>query len=148
MLCAAVAIAIALSSYFKAPLLRLLLNTVIIYQGYAGAAALIALSMRRSRIAKLAAYPSASPKVVSRTIPISSTVGYSTTYQPPRPQLKIVPPERMIHSKIYIGDDTAIVGSANLTKAGLWRNYETITIFEGDEVKEIEKMFLEIWSAA
>ncbi len=146
MLCATVAIAIALSNYLKIPLLRLLLNAVIIYQGYASAAALIALSMHRPRIA-LVTYPSASPKTVSRAIPISSTVGYSTTYQPSKPQLKIVPPERMVHSKIYIGDDIAIVGSANLTHAGLWRNYETITIFEGEEVREVEKMFLEIWNS-
>ncbi len=61
--------------------------------------------------------------------------------------LKLVHVERFVHSKIYVCDDVAIVGSANLTRAGLWKNYETITIFEGEEVREVEKMFLEIWNS-
>jgi len=35
---------------------------------------------------------------------------------------------RFTHSKIYIIDDTGAVGSANLTRSGLWNNLETLVI--------------------
>ncbi len=49
------------------------------------------------------------------------------------------------HAKIYVIDDVALVGSANLTEAGMWRNLElAIVLREPDLVKEIEQQFLKI----
>ncbi len=46
------------------------------------------------------------------------------------------------HSKIYILDKKAVVGSANLTKKGLWHNWESIAIIKNENiVKEIARVF-------
>ncbi len=51
-----------------------------------------------------------------------------------------------VHSKLYVIDDVAISGSANLTVSGLWKNYETITIFEGREARDVVSLFKKMWN--
>ncbi len=66
-----------------------------------------------------------------------------------RVPLRIYPVSRLVHSKIYIVDGVAVTGSVNLTKTGLWRNTETITIHEDpQEVREIEEQFMALWTGA
>ena len=64
-----------------------------------------------------------------------------------RVDLRVVPKSRFVHSKILIVDDIGIIGSANLTKAGLWHNIETIAVFFGEEVKKVEETFNSVWRA-
>ncbi len=66
----------------------------------------------------------------------------------PRIHLRTVPRSRFVHSKIYIIDDVGIIGSANLTRAGLWHNMETIAIFTDKELSEIEEAFNTVWKSA
>jgi phosphatidylserine/phosphatidylglycerophosphate/cardiolipin synthase-like enzyme len=49
----------------------------------------------------------------------------------------IVIHEHDIHAKIYAKEGYAVVGSANLTEQGLWKNAEHIVIFEGEEAEQI-----------
>jgi len=49
----------------------------------------------------------------------------------------IVINEHSIHAKIYVKEGYAVVGSANLTESGLWKNAEHIVIFEGEEAEQI-----------
>lgn len=64
-----------------------------------------------------------------------------------RVDLRVVPKSKFVHSKILIVDDIGIIGSANLTKAGLWHNIETIAIFSGEEIKKVEEAFNNVWKA-
>lgn len=64
-----------------------------------------------------------------------------------RIDLRVVPKSRFVHSKILIVDDVGIIGSANLTRAGLWHNIETIAIFVGEEVMKVEEAFNSAWRA-
>ncbi len=68
-------------------------------------------------------------------------------FGPPRKllEVKFVPEEKFVHSKIYIFDDVAFIGSANLTYNSLWKNVETVEIFKGEEVQKIEEEFHKIW---
>ncbi len=53
--------------------------------------------------------------------------------------------DEQLHSKIYIIDDVAIIGSANLTESGLFRNIEFVAVIRNPElIKEIEDLFEEI----
>jgi len=53
--------------------------------------------------------------------------------------------DEQLHSKMYIVDDVAIVGSANLTESGLFRNIEFVAVIRDPElIKEIEELFEEI----
>ncbi len=55
-------------------------------------------------------------------------------------------PKRFVHSKFYIGEDTAISGSANLTYRGMHSNIEHIEIRKDPEyIKELEKEFWRLW---
>lgn len=54
----------------------------------------------------------------------------------------------LVHSKIIIVDDEAIVGSANLTRTALWRNHETVTIYEPGESGEAVEAFERLWREA
>ncbi|MCE4602028.1 MAG: phospholipase D-like domain-containing protein [Desulfurococcales archaeon] len=60
--------------------------------------------------------------------------------------VKVYPARAIVHSKMYIIDGVAVTGSANLTRSGLWRNMETITIHEGPEAEEVASQFLKAWS--
>jgi len=55
----------------------------------------------------------------------------------PPPLDIIVVQEYSIHTKIYAKEGYAVVGSANLTEQGLWKNAEHIVIFEGEEAEQI-----------
>ena len=46
------------------------------------------------------------------------------------------------HSKLYILDDEAIIGSANLTESGLWKNWESLVIIKRkDLIKKLVDVF-------
>ena len=67
------------------------------------------------------------------------------------PKLNIkISRKAFVHSKIYIIDGSyAVVGSANLTHAGLWENIETVTIYrDPEEVEEVKKDYLKLWIMA
>ncbi len=50
-----------------------------------------------------------------------------------------------VHSKIYIIDSKAMVSSANLTISGLWKNTETLVVFDKPSfVDEIAKTYEEL----
>ena len=54
--------------------------------------------------------------------------------------------ERFIHEKIYLADDYAIVGSANLTYSGLHKNVEHIeVIHDGEKLSQMGRHFEELW---
>ncbi len=80
----------------------------------------------------------------SSTIPLSL---FSMTYVLiKKGKVKVASmPKTFIHSKLYIIDDVVISGSANLTVSGLWKNYETITIFKENEAKELVSLFKKMW---
>jgi phosphatidylserine/phosphatidylglycerophosphate/cardiolipin synthase-like enzyme len=56
------------------------------------------------------------------------------------------------HAKLYIFDDAALVGSANLTDAGMMANREGVVCFERDEdqetIEEVRLLFAELWNDA
>lgn len=64
-----------------------------------------------------------------------------------RVDLRVVPKSRFVHSKILVVDNVGIIGSANLTKTGLWHNIETIAIFVGEEAEKVEEAFNSVWRA-
>ncbi|MCL4380937.1 phospholipase D-like domain-containing protein [Candidatus Marsarchaeota archaeon] len=56
--------------------------------------------------------------------------------------------KQFIHEKIYIGNSSAIVGSANLTYSGTHRNIEYIEVIrEKEKIKSLEKHFDSLWSS-
>ncbi len=56
------------------------------------------------------------------------------------------------HAKVYLFDDAALVGSANLTDAGMMANCEAVVCFDRDEdqatIEEVRSLFAELWSDA
>jgi len=66
----------------------------------------------------------------------------------PRSNLRLkVVTDKFIHEKLYISDDNAIVGSANLTYAGMHKNIEHIELInEQDKVNQLSEHFDELWS--
>lgn len=64
-----------------------------------------------------------------------------------KPQnIRLKVPKSFVHAKMYIADNRAIAGSANLTYKGMHRNIEHIEIIESeDEVSRLRKQFWEIW---
>jgi hypothetical protein len=56
------------------------------------------------------------------------------------------------HAKIYIFDDAALLGSANLTDAGLMANREAVICLDQSEdldaIEEVRSLFLELWESA
>jgi len=74
--------------------------------------------------------------------------GVIREFGPPRQlvKLKFAPSEgKFIHSKIYIVDDRGFSGSVNLTFKSINENIETVTIYEGEDIGELEKQFYDIW---
>lgn len=55
------------------------------------------------------------------------------------------------HAKIYIFDDTALLGSSNLTAGGLFANREAVICLDQpddtDAVEDIRALFVELWDA-
>lgn len=59
--------------------------------------------------------------------------------------------DRSFHSKIYIfGDNIALVGSANLTRAAVWTNQEVVVTIPSDDKRflELATLFAEYWEDA
>lgn len=67
-------------------------------------------------------------------------------WQPPSIDVKIID-ERFVHAKIYaIDGNYAVVGSANLTEHGMWKNVEHLIIFDDEtSVEQIENDFALLW---
>lgn len=55
------------------------------------------------------------------------------------------------HAKIYMFDDAALLGSSNLTDAGLYANREAVICLDQpddlDAIEDIRALFLELWDA-
>lgn len=59
--------------------------------------------------------------------------------------------DRSFHAKLYIfGNDFAMVGSANLTRAAVWTNQEVIVTIPSDDPRfsELAGLFVEYWEQA
>ncbi len=67
--------------------------------------------------------------------------------RPRRQRINVrVASESFVHEKVYISDSSAIVGSANLTHAGLHKNVEHIEVIDDQEkVRALERHFNELW---
>ncbi|MGC8496020.1 MAG: phospholipase D-like domain-containing protein [Candidatus Micrarchaeia archaeon] len=53
-----------------------------------------------------------------------------------------------VHEKLYIGDNEAIVGSANMTYSGTHRNIEHIEVIsDSNEIKKLRRHFYELWDS-
>lgn len=56
------------------------------------------------------------------------------------------------HAKIYVFDDAAMLGSANLTQAGFGGNREAVASFDngidGEVVDDVRRLFSELWESA
>jgi phosphatidylserine/phosphatidylglycerophosphate/cardiolipin synthase-like enzyme len=54
--------------------------------------------------------------------------------------------ESFVHEKIYLGDDHAVVGSANLTYSGLHKNVEHIEVIrDSAKLSQMSRHFEELW---
>lgn len=63
-----------------------------------------------------------------------------------RVHLKI--PKRFVHAKMYLGNRSAIEGSANLTYVGTHRNIEKINIISNQEsIDELRNQFWKMWNS-
>lgn len=52
----------------------------------------------------------------------------------------------LVHAKIYVIDESyAVVGSANCTESGFYRNIEYVIVFEGEEVERIMEDYATLW---
>ncbi|VVB76767.1 PLD-like domain protein [uncultured archaeon] len=57
-------------------------------------------------------------------------------------------PKSFVHAKMYIGDDLAIEGSANLTYAGMHKNVEHVEVItDRARVAELRRQFIELWNS-
>jgi hypothetical protein len=52
------------------------------------------------------------------------------------------------HSKIYIFDDSALVTSANLSKAAFEKSIEAGVILTGEQVKKVKRRFERLWKSS
>ena len=58
-------------------------------------------------------------------------------------------PKGFVHAKMYIGEKTAIVGSANLTYAGMHQNVEHIDVIrDRGQIADLKKQFFSMWNSA
>lgn len=68
-----------------------------------------------------------------------------------RPGIAIRYLTHRFHAKIYLSDAAALLGSANLTDAGLQKNREAVIFLGGSEdadaLKEVRNLFQELWGA-
>lgn len=53
-------------------------------------------------------------------------------------------PQEFVHAKMYVGDGSAIDGSANLTYMGMHKNIESIRVTS--DAREVEKMKRNFWT--
>ena len=60
--------------------------------------------------------------------------------------IHIVMPKKFVHAKMYISDNEAIAGSANLTYRGMHKNVEIIEIMrDSDSINSMQKTFWKMW---
>lgn len=60
--------------------------------------------------------------------------------------VKIKKPGAFVHAKMYIADDEAIEGSANLTYSGMHKNIEGISVTrDRDRVYQMKEQFWKMW---
>ncbi len=56
------------------------------------------------------------------------------------------------HAKIFVFDETSLLGSSNLTGGGMMKNREAVVYLNtedhGDEIDEVRALFSELWDAA
>ncbi len=68
------------------------------------------------------------------------------------PNLSVRYLTRRFHAKIFVFDDVALVGSANLTSGGLMENREAVICFDREEdietIDGIKSLFAEMWESA
>jgi phosphatidylserine/phosphatidylglycerophosphate/cardiolipin synthase-like enzyme len=58
-------------------------------------------------------------------------------------------PREFVHAKMYIGDNAAAEGSANLTYAGMHRNVEHIDlIYDRKRIADLKRQFQALWDSA
>jgi phosphatidylserine/phosphatidylglycerophosphate/cardiolipin synthase-like enzyme len=58
-------------------------------------------------------------------------------------------PKGFVHAKMYIGDNLAVVGSANLTYAGMHENVEHIDVIsDRGRINDLKKQFMGLWNSA
>ncbi|MEM4099449.1 MAG: phospholipase D-like domain-containing protein [Candidatus Micrarchaeaceae archaeon] len=58
-------------------------------------------------------------------------------------------PASFVHAKIYISDEAALYGSANLTYAGMHKNIEHIELTRNkDEIESLSRQFWKLWRSA
>ena len=56
-------------------------------------------------------------------------------------------PKSFVHAKLYVGNNMAVEGSANLTFAGMHKNVEHVSVTrDPDEINELRKQFWKIWN--
>lgn len=84
-------------------------------------------------------------------VPITAlVVGLTVAHyvRPRKQRIKVkVAGESFIHEKVYLSDNSAIVGSANLTYAGLHKNIEHIElIHDVNKMRSLEGHFDELWA--
>jgi phosphatidylserine/phosphatidylglycerophosphate/cardiolipin synthase-like enzyme len=57
-------------------------------------------------------------------------------------------PQEFVHAKMYVGDKSAIEGSANLTFAGMHQNIESVRLTsETHEVERLKRQFWTMWNS-
>lgn len=59
--------------------------------------------------------------------------------------LKLLGDDHRLHAKVFLFGDSAVVGSANLTKAGLERNVEAGVLLQAEEAKPAHRWFKGCW---
>ena len=58
-------------------------------------------------------------------------------------------PRDFVHAKMYIGDNVAAEGSANLTYAGMHKNVEHIdVIYDRKRIADLKRQFAALWDSA
>jgi phosphatidylserine/phosphatidylglycerophosphate/cardiolipin synthase-like enzyme len=100
-----------------------------------------------SVVAILIALTGIYPLALSMGILLVATIYYGKIYGPKRRKVRIkIATDKFIHEKLYISENVAIVGSANLTYSGTHKNIEHIEIIrDKSKISELEKHFDQTW---
>ena len=64
-------------------------------------------------------------------------------------KIRLKAPKEFVHAKMYVGDETAIEGSANLTYNGMHKNVEQISVTRNEKkIAELKEQFWKLWNSA
>ena len=78
-------------------------------------------------------------------VALTLIIGYFASVTGNR-NISLVIPKRFVHAKMYISENEAISGSANLTYRGMRRNVEIIEIMhDKDSVESMRRTFWKMW---